>query len=536
MRFSKSVVLGCACLALFLPVAVGAAGLCRGEVETEEGPVLGKAVEGEDACVWKGVPYAKPPVGELRWRPPEPPEPRAGDYKACEFSDACIQEEKLTSGGKSKGFSEDCLYLNIWSPAEEGNFPVMYWIHGGGFRTGAGSYDMFNGARLAAEQDVVVVTINYRLGPFGFLALPELSKEDPAGSTGAYGIQDQIRGLKWVRDNIENFGGDPENVTIFGQSAGAHSVFFLLASPLAKGLFHRAIPMSGNCDFGITMETALETGEFFAKGVGCDGPDRIECLRDKKPSELFMKSKNQIVDALSGGEYKFFPAVDGHVTPTFPVRMMRRGVYNKVPVMVGHTRDEVRLYIIAFPGFSLLPRCFVNWVIKKTAAPVYDRVFELYSYKEFKTPSHLLMRVANDAYIAQGVMAAEAMDEVPVYLYRFDWNETRFPNKLGAFHGIDIPFVFGKFDLGSRIAKLVASRKTFEKAAPMADRVMEYYANFARSGDPNGEGLPDWPAYEKEPWRMHLDTETGAEKISPETMERYELFTDYTLTEIRNIH
>ncbi len=524
-------------LAAGFPAFARAEGLCTRPVQTGQGPVLGRAAASGEACVWKGIPYARPPVGELRWRPPEPPLPREGVFKADEFSAACIQEKKPASAGECRSISEDCLYLNIWSPQKEGQFPVMYWIYGGGFRSGAGSWDMFNGAKLAATRDVVVVTINYRVGPFGFLALPELASEDPRGSTGVYGIQDQIRGLEWVRNNIANFGGDPDNVTIFGQSAGAHSVYFLLVSPEAEGLFHRAIPMSGNCDFGITMETALDTGDYFAKEAGCQGRDRLECLRGKKPSELAMKSKNQIVDALSGGEYKFFPAVDGHVIPDYPVRLMKKGEYNKVPVMVGHTRDEVRLYTIMFPAFSLTPRWFVDWAIKKTAAPVYDEVFELYSYREFKTPSHLLMRVANDAYIAQGIMAAEAMEEVPVYLYRFDWNETNFPNKLGAFHGIDIPFVFGNFDLGSDIAKMVANRNTFEKAKPLSETVSNYYTNFARTGDPNGAGLPHWPEYEKtDPRRIHLDTKTTARHIREKEMKRYRLFSEYTLTEIRNIH
>jgi len=524
-------------LALLFPRGPRASDICNETVNTEEGPVVGKAVDNKAACVWKGIPYARPPVGNLRWRPPQPPLKRDNTYQAYEFSAACIQEHKMASGGESESISEDCLYLNIWRPRKEGKFPVMYWIYGGGFRSGAGSWEMFNGANLAASQDVVVVTINYRVGPFGFLALPELAREDPDGSTGVYGLRDQIRGLKWVKNNIANFGGDPDNVTVFGQSAGAHSVFFLLGSPQAKGLFHRAIPMSGNCDFGITMKDAYRTGDYYAEEAGCRGPDRLACLRGKSPSELTMKSKNQIVDALSGGEYKFFPAVDGHVVPDYPVNLMRKGEYNKVPIMVGHTKDEVRLYTIMFPAFSLTPRWFVEWAIKKTAGPIYDRVFDLYSYKEFKTPSHLLMRVANDAYIAQGVMAAEAADEVPVYLYRFDWNETRFPNKLGAFHGIDIPFVFGNFDLGSDIAKMVADKKTFAKAAPLSKTVSSYYANFARTGDPNGEGLPPWPQYENgDPHRIIMDTETRAEKISKKQMQRYKLFFEYTMTEIRNIH
>jgi para-nitrobenzyl esterase len=539
MRLIKLLAVAGACFALMISGAqLRAFDICTEPVETRQGLIAGQAAHDHEACVWKGIPYAQAPVGELRWRTPRPAIPFEELYHADEFSASCLQQEKMVAGGESTAFSEDCLYLNIWRPRREGLFPVMYWIHGGGYRSGAGTYQMYNSARLAAEQGVVVVTINYRVGPLGFLALPELVDEEPEGCVGNFGIMDQIQGLKWVRDNIAGFGGDPENVTIFGQSAGGHSVFILMACPQARGLFHRAIPMSGHCDFGITLESAFRAGEYYAEALGCHGRDRLECMRAKESSELFIKSKNQIVDALSGGEYKFFPAVDGCLLEDYPIEMMRKGTYNRVPVMVGHTLDEVRLYTMMVPGFSLMPRFLMNWAIRKTAAPIYDDIFELYSYKEFKTPSHLMMRLANDAYIAQGMITAEAIsDQVPVYLYRFDWNDTRMPNKMGAFHGADVPFVFGALDLKSRIARILASKKTYREAEPLSELMMKYYTNFARNGDPNGSGLPEWPAYHKETrYRIYLDNETRAHPLSQEEMDRYMLFTEHTITNMRNIH
>ena len=197
--------------------------LCREPVATRQGPVTGLAEKGLAACAYKGIPYAAPPVGELRWKAPQPAAKRAATLEAKAFGPSCLQQENFGSGGKSKAFSEDCLTLNIYRPARSGNFPVMFWIHGGGYTIGAGSYEMYDGSRLAAEREVVVVTINYRLGEFGFLSLPELTAEDPHSSSGNDGLLDTIAALDWVRDNIAGFGGDPKNVTIFGESAGGVS-------------------------------------------------------------------------------------------------------------------------------------------------------------------------------------------------------------------------------------------------------------------------------------------------------------------------
>jgi para-nitrobenzyl esterase len=510
-------------------------GLCSNPVSTTEGPVIGAAEADSAACVYKGIPYAAPPVGELRWRAPAPPRPRSGVFAASTFGASCPQDELLTSGGESAAFSEDCLTLNIWRPQKPGTFPVMVWIHGGAFREGAGTYQMYNGARLAAERDVVIVTLNYRIGALGFLALAELAAEDPHHSAGNYGILDQIQALHWVHDNIAGFGGDPGNVTIFGQSAGGMSVCTLLASPPAAGLFHRAIPMSGGCDMGVTLEEDVKKGEKFAAQMQCPGEDRLACLRQKPAEALVPKGGNLVLQGVTGAAINFAPNVDGYVLTDNPINALRTGSFNRVPVMIGHTRDEIRLYTLTIPGVSLLPRFVIDKLLHRIFGSKIDEVMAMYSYQDYQNPSRLLFAVANDAFISQGYAAAEALaSRTPVFLYRFDWDQTRLPRKMGAFHGLDIPFVFGALDLDARIAKILAGKKTYIKVRPLSEQMMSYYTNFARTGDPNGPGLPVWPAYNQEGReRIHFDLPAvTVSPLSEQEIKRYSFFTEYGLDDL----
>jgi len=509
--------------------------LCSNPVPTAEGPVIGAAEPGVPACVYKGIPYSAPPIGELRWRAPQPALPHSGAFPANTFGASCPQDELLTSGGESAAFSEDCLNLNIWTPQKPGRYPVMVWIHGGAFREGAGTYEMYNGGRLAGERNMVIVTLNYRIGFLGFLALPELAAEDPHGSTGNYGILDQIRALQWVHDNIAGFQGDPGKVTIFGQSAGGMSVCTLLASPLAAGLFHQAIPMSGGCDTSVTLEKGFKQGEKFAADLQCPGEDRLDCLRQKPADALVPKGGNLVLQGISGGGISHSPAIDGYMLLDNPINSLRAGKYNRVPVMLGHTRDEIRLYTLIIPGVSLLSRSTVNKLLHRLLGSKTDQVMALYSYQDFRNPSRLLFAVADDAFIAQGYAAAEALaPQTPVFLYRFDWDQTRFPGKMGSFHGLDIPFVFGAMDLNSRIARILASKKTYDKARPLSEQMMSYYTNFARTGDPNGKGLPAWPAYTLERKdRVYFDLpEIFAAPLSEQEIKRYGFFAKFGLDDL----
>ena len=525
-------------LSLVFLAGFGLSGLARSEevctepVTTQAGRVRG-APDGA-ACSWKGIPYAAPPKGNLRWRAPEPPLPLSGVLAADRFGASCPQDEVLTSGGKSAAFSEDCLTLNIWRPQKAGRFPVMVWIHGGAYREGAGTYEMYSGVRLAGERDVVVVTLNYRIGALGFLALPELAQEDPHGSTGNYGIMDQVQALQWVHDNIAGFGGDPANVTIFGQSAGGISVCILLASPLAAGLFQKAIPMSGSCDISATLEKQNAEGKKFAELMKCTGSNRLDCLRQKPAEALVPKGRNLVVQAIAGGAINLSPDIDGYVLLDNPINCLRSGKFNRGPVMIGHTRDELRLYTLVMPGTSLIPRFAIKKILHRLFKSKTDEVMALYSYRDYKHAAQLLLAVASDAFIAQGYAAAEALaPQTPVFLYRFDWDDTRLPSKMGAFHGLDIPFAFGALDLNSRIARILASKKTYAQARPLSEQLMSYYTNFAKTGDPNGPGLPVWPAYTLEKKeRILLDLPITVAPLSTTEIQRYGFFTKYGLDDL----
>ena len=251
--------------------------------------------------------------------------------------------------GQKPNRQEDCLYLNVWRPKKSGTFPVMFWIHGGGLTSGAGSDPMYWGDRLAAKKDVVLVTFNYRLGALGFLSHRELSAEDPRGSSGNYGMLDQVLALKWVRQNIASFSGDPQNVTIFGESAGGWSVCMLMASPLAAGLFQRAILESGGCDMTATMEEGFANGDEYAGRLGCGGGDVISCMRGKTADQVVaaMTSRKEATGdfmTLKSWGHVWAPHVDGWFLKESPLISLQSGNYNQVKFMVGSNRDEEKLF------------------------------------------------------------------------------------------------------------------------------------------------------------------------------------------------
>ena len=321
--------------------------------------VQGGVISGAQADgVWSylGIPYAAPPIGELRWRPPQPVESWEGTRSCLRYGPSCPQqtsllETALLGVGRT---SEDCLYLNVWTPARspDEKLPVMVWIHGGSFTSGSGSMPVYAGEKLAGAGDVVVVTINYRLGPFGFLAHPELSKESPRGVSGNYGLLDQIAALKWVRHNIAAFGGDPQRVTAFGESAGAISILDLMASPLAGGLFQRAIVQSGilleaglGSQTGTTLAQAEQAGEAFARRAGVDssGAAALAAMRGLSADEL-LAAAGQKGDFLTAGlSYK--PVVDGYVLPDSATDVFAAGRQLDVPLLIGSNSDEGETFV-----------------------------------------------------------------------------------------------------------------------------------------------------------------------------------------------
>lgn len=497
---------------------------CTRPVATEQGLIRGTADTENGVCVWKGIPYAEPPVGELRFRPPRPAVSHEGVLAAEEFGPACPQEPSLLAGGDIRTWEEDCLTLNIWSPAKPGKYPVMVWIHGGGFINGSGSIDLYHGAVLSGREEVVVVTLNYRLGALGFLSLPELAQEDAHGSTGNYGLLDQIEALRWVQRNISAFQGDPGNVTIFGQSAGGGSVTALLISPLTAGLFQRAIPMSGAMSVLGEKEQGYERGRKLVKELGCEGKEVLACLRGKPASAFPPRSglgKIPSFSAMAGG---FSPKVDGYVLTCQPIECLEQGRYQQVPVMLGYTREEMRFFTIAVPYFKYLPRFLVHRLIHQLNGEAAEDALRLYSYSDYRRPSELFLAMLTDYFTAPGFAAAEALAaRTPVYFYRFDWDHS----KYGAFHGLDIPFVFGNRDIHSEISRKVQVESERPDAVELAEQMMAYYSNFARVGDPNGAGLVFWPKYPGDRTeRIYFNIPITVAPISEPDLARYQFFAE----------
>lgn len=480
----------CLCLTAAPPVAAEAP---RAQLDT--GQVSGLTVgEGGDIRVYRGIPFAAPPVGDLRWKPPQPVKPWDGVRPCTSFGPWCPQPKPLM--GRELGeLSEDCLYLNVWTPARSpaDRLPVMVWLHGGGHTTGSGASPYYDGERLARE-GVVLVTINYRLGPFGYLAHPLLSRESERQVSGNYGLLDQIAALQWVQRNIAAFGGDPACVTIFGESAGAVSVCRLMVSPLAKGLFHRAIAQSGGAhgnNRGLrerrgNLEPMEAIGEQLAAKLGCDkADDPLAALRAKPWQEILDAAAPG--QGLFGRGTKFGPIVDGWAVPDDPVALFDAGKQQDVPFLTGSNADEGTVFL---QQASVQRVQGYKWLLRLRFGQHADRVFTLFPAARDEEVGPAFARLVGvSAFVAPARFLARSMQKckAPGYLYHF----SRVPaleraQKLGAFHGLEVAYVFGTF----------ADRLAF--GAPdhaLSDTMRKCWTRFARTGDPNGPGLPEWPAY-----------------------------------------
>jgi para-nitrobenzyl esterase len=435
---------------------------------------------------YKGIPYAAPPVGPLRWRPPQPAVQWRGVRKATSYSPACPQLGNYPADAPQEPTSEDCLTLNVWAPANRkvGKLPVMVWIHGGGLMNGSGSVPQYAGDRLAAR-GVVVVTINYRLGALGFLAHPELNRESWHGGSGNYGLLDQIAALKWIKRNISAFGGDPDRVTIFGQSSGSFSASMLVASPLAKGLFHRVIGQSGavfepvELDPFFTPEGAAEAGAHFAKKAG------VRTLADlrRMPVASLLKTR-------------FHPQfnIDGHVLPASPHDAYVTGKHNDVDLLVGTNADEGRFF---FDTASVTAQNF-DAVLERTYPGLLLWAVGASPGKTDADARKAAVAIDTDMRFRWGMWAwakhALASGKRRVFFYRFarqpDYRKGHPYFGLRATHGVELSFVFGILDAG-------AARWTSDDSEHAAT-IQQYWTNFAKTGDPNGAGLPRWPMFDSE--------------------------------------
>jgi para-nitrobenzyl esterase len=445
-------------------------------VRTANGAVEGVAGVDPQVHVFKGIPYATPPVGDLRWRAPKAPANWEGVRKADTFGSTCMQTpypENSPYFEKPEPIGEDCLYLNVWtvSKSNKERRPVMVWIHGGALTRGSGSVPVYDGEALAMK-GVVVVTINYRLGIFGFYSHPELTKESDRNSSGNYGILDQIAALEWVQKNIAQFGGDPKRVTIFGESAGSWSVNALVATPLAKGLFQRAIGESG-ANFAPLpkLADAEQAGVRVMKNLKADN---IAAMRAKSAEEL-MKAGGTIAR----------PKVDGWMLPDQVSAIFAAGKQNDVPTLIGSNADEGT----AFTPATLKADAFKAQAKQRYGdkADEYLKVYPASSDEEAHASSAAAMRDQTFGWEMRTWARAQAKTgKSKVFVYYFsrvppgDWGA-----KLGAYHASEIRYVFNNLgngkadDIDRKIAKLMSS----------------YWVKFAFDGDPNGKGLPKWPVF-----------------------------------------
>jgi para-nitrobenzyl esterase len=474
-------------------------------VTTSYGDLEGSEVGG-GILRFAGVPFARPPVGPLRFRPPEKPDPWVGTRPATTFAPVARQGPSVIEamfGSQPEPSSEDCLYLNVWTPAlDDARRPVMVWIHGGGFIMGSGSSPIYDGATFVRRGDVVLVTLNYRLAELGFSYLAHLDHD--YAEAGNCGILDQVAALDWVRDNVEAFGGDPSNVTIFGESAGGMSVGTLLGTPAAQGLFHKAIAQSGAAHNVLPAKTAAETTGELMDRAGITTVAELVELPDQRlvelRTELVIAAMGDVDRVMQGGGpmlgMPWQPVHDGTVLPEAPLDAIRKGSAAAVPLLAGTTRDEWKLFgMMMDPGELTEER-----VVTRASNVVGDGHRFLEAYRTTRPtagPRELFGEMATD-YIFRmpAIRLAEARgDHGPdVWMYLFSWESRAFGGALGACHALELPFVFRNVD-DPRMALFVGEGPP---PVELAEQVQDAWLAFARHGDPGHPGLPAWPRYDRE--------------------------------------
>ena len=510
MKFSNTITgLSYCFLLATISILLGACGQGGGStlidrsVVVEQGLLHGIASPFDpEITVYRGVPYAQPPVGELRWQPPQSAEPWTGSRQASTFADSCYQKRHASTfvwRREDFAVSEDCLYLNVWTPLNSGNLPVMVWFHGGSHTGGQGHSLIFDGTTLAS-QGVVLITINYRLGPLGFLAHPWLADESTHSSAGNYGLLDKIAALRWVQANAHAFGGDPDNVTIFGQSAGSQSVCSLMASPLSGGLFHKAIGQSAGCAHPSPLNAAAsKDANGFVRGsrlVDTLDVNNVNALRRVDAEVLLLASWD------TGWENESRITLDGWVLPDSQQSIFAQGRQAPVPLLLGYMADE---------GMELLPKnesLTGDELAQFASAIAGDKgpaLIDAYT-TENATPADIQFAITTDWVMAFGMRRwaeyQEAMNQ-PTYLYYVDHvppafhiympdnPDLRLPGGRrsgGAYHSGDLALVFGNTDK--------VGLDWIEADHQVSSSMVKYWTNFAKTGDPNGADVPVWPRFD----------------------------------------
>ena len=456
--------------------------------------------------VFKGVPFAAAPDGSRRWLAPEKPALWTGVRDARSFGSAAPQNPVMTQALAAmtieQAQSEDCLNLNVWTPGLAGpRRPVMVWIHGGGFTIGAGSQEIYDGSVLARRGDIVIVTINYRLGPLGFLRLTDVT-HGRIPSTGNEGLLDQIAALQWVRDNIAEFGGDPDNVTIFGESAGGMSVGALLAMPMARGLFHKAIAQSGSCDTVSSPARANRTAERVLSRCGVSADD-VEAIRALPVAQLLagvFGPDGKMPDRELGMAYQ--PVVGDAVLPRELIDMVAQGSASGVAVMVGSNLEEWKLFSAMDPSAQKLDKAGLEARVSKRLGADFARAV-IATYESARvtsgasiSPPELYSAIETDrVFRMPGVRLAEiqSRSERRVYNYLFTWRSPAMRGALGSCHALELGFVFGTNHL-ARMRRFAGEGPAAEK---LAIEIQDAWLAFARDGDPSCASLGAWPGYTK---------------------------------------
>ncbi len=461
-------------LVIALAGSMAVSGAVNDPVKLDTGLVSGLTGSSGEVRIYKGIPFAAPPVGNLRWRAPQAPAHWEGVRKAEQFGARCMQ---ATNGGPAaqQPVSEDCLYVNVWTNAKSAGekLPVMLWIYGGGYSVGSGSQPDYDGEALA-KKGAVIVTMNYRLGAFGFFSHPELTKESDRRGAANFGMMDAIAALEWVQKNIAGFGGDPKRVTLFGESAGSGLIANLMASPRAKGLFHRVIGESSSWN-AVTiarMRTLADAEESGVKLAAAAGASSL--------AELRAKPADQILKAGRG----LGPVVDGWLLPEDPAVIFAQGKQNDVPVLAGSNRDEGTFFLQKGPQEQFLETGRRRF---RDLSETYLKLYPMGSDDEAYASA---LRASRDevAFVMRNWARLETKTgKSKAYLYYFTHEPPVAPGgrSRGATHTAEIPYVFGN----------VGNRPWTDVDRRLSDAMSAYWVNFAASGDPNGKGLPKWPAF-----------------------------------------
>ena len=484
--------------------------------------VTGGAVRGAaaasnaDIVAFKGIPYAAPPVGDLRWRPPAPVAAWEGVRDASASGPICIQ-----SGGQDVPQAEDCLLLNVWAPRETSEpRPVLFWIHGGGYTGGSGSTAIYDGTRLAAD-GAVVVTINYRLNVFGFLAHPALSAESPHGASGNYGLLDMVAALEWVRDNIAAFGGDPGRVTIFGESAGGGAVMSVMLVPRAGGLFHGAIAQSNWINgWDRPLEAAAAQGVRVAAALGIaeDAGDALAAMRAASAADVLAASNADAGSPFMRTGNVWAPNVDGWVIPDDPLAMYRAGRQHAVPLITGLNGNEGSLMT---RGMDMPDAGAFETYVRSVYPELAGEMLAHYDASSPAAAQAAVDKVVHDLFFAGPVRAhaeAQAAAGAPTWLYHFTHvPPTAWGAALGSHHAAELVYVFGTLtrrdEGGERPLGLTPVGDYTDTDTALSATMRAYWVQFAATGDPNREGLPPWPAFDPETDR-HLELSSA---IAPGT-------------------